>query len=57
MIHCKCGTRPEIRPFHAGRMTLYYVRCPNCHRTGRKSLTEYQAEKKWNEEGVKHGGN
>lgn len=39
------------------RVTLYYVRCPNCHRTGRKSLTEYQAEKKWNEEGVKHGGN
>lgn len=57
MIHCSCGTLPEIRPFHAGRMTLYYVRCPNCHRTGRKSLTEYQAEKKWNEEGVKHGGN
>lgn len=49
MIHCSCGTLPEIRPFHAGRMTLYYVRCPNCHRTGRKSLTEYQAEKKWNE--------
>ena len=57
MIHCSCGTRPEIRPFHAGRMTLYYVRCPNCHRTGRKSLTECQAEKKWNEEGAKNGGN
>lgn len=57
MIHCSCGCCPEVRPFHAGRITLYYVRCPNCHRTGGKSLTEEKAIIKWNEEGAKNGGN
>lgn len=53
-----CHVDPEVREFRSGKILLYMVRCPICHKTGEKSLSEGRAVKKWNKErGGKSGGN
>ena len=46
---CKCGTMPYTDyGYYWNNKLFYFVKCPNCKRTGRDCKTEDIAIKVWN---------